>query len=115
MFRRTNGRPLRGDGAGGTNDLFKRCLRRAALAVHNVYQLRHLAVAMLLEIGRPDEVAQTLGHSSYRLTLDTYAPRMHELLDRTAVDLEPIYTHLRGIGYLDEDGRPRWRRSDRGL
>jgi hypothetical protein len=34
-----------------------------------------------------------------RLTLDRYAPRMRELLDRTAVDLEPIYQHLAAIGY----------------
>ena len=99
VFRRRNGRALRGDGTGGTNDLFKRCLARAGLPAQNAYSLRHLAVGLLLTIGRPDEVAQIVGHSSYRLTLDRYAPRMRELLERTAIDLEPIFRHLAAIGY----------------
>ena len=103
VFRRRNGEPLRGDGAGGTNDLFKRALRRAGLVPTAMYNLRHLAVALLLTICEPREVAQIVGHSSYRLTLDTYTPRMRELLDRTAIDLEPLYRHLTEIGYAKAD------------
>lgn len=95
--RRANGAPLRGDG--GVTDLFQRCLRRAGLERRRLYDLRHIAVGLLLGVCKPDEVAQIVGHSSYRLTLDRYASRMRELLATTAVSLEPIYQHLTDIGY----------------
>lgn len=115
VFRRKNGKPLRGDGTGGVNDLFRRSLRRAGVPEHNLYQLRHLAIGMLLAIGRPDEVAQIVGQSSYRLTLDTYAPRMREMLDRTAIGLEPIYASLRGDGLRPSRIHARMMRKRDGL
>lgn len=81
------------------SDLFKRCLRRADLPPKTLYDLRHIAVGLLLQICKPEEVAQIVGHSSYRLTLDQYAPRMRELLAHTAVSLDPIYRHLTEVGY----------------
>jgi integrase len=99
VFRRQDGGPLRGDGKGGVSDLFKRCLRRAGLPAKTLYDLRHIAVGLLLQVCKPEEVAQIVGHSSYRLTLDRYAPRMRELLASTAVSLDPIYRHLTEIGY----------------
>jgi hypothetical protein len=106
VFRRSNGGALRGDGKGGTNDLLRRALDRANVRGHTSRDLRHLAVGLLLSICDPREVAQIVGHSSYRMTLDTYAPRLRELLDRTAINLEPIYRHLNEIGYHEPMATP---------
>lgn len=51
-------------------------------------------VGPLLEIAEPGQVARIVGHSRYHLTLDTYAPRARTLLEKTAIDLEPIFQHL---------------------
>lgn len=56
-----------------------------------------------------DPATQIVGHSSYRMTLDVYAPRMREVLEKAAIDLEPIYAHLHGLDLarraVNESGR----------
>jgi hypothetical protein len=97
VFRRTTGAPLRGDGTGGVNDLFKRCLKRAGLETHRLYELRHLAVGVMLQDMAPDEVAQLVGQSGHRLTLDTYRPEMEETKHAGANHVEALYNRLREL------------------
>jgi integrase len=49
-------------------------LRRAGVVHHRLYDCRHTAASLLLAQGVPPRVVmETLGHSSYSLTMDTYA------------------------------------------
>jgi integrase len=53
---------------------FALLLKRAGVAHHRLYDCRHTAASLLLAQGvSPRVVMETLGHSSYSLTMDTYA------------------------------------------
>lgn len=53
---------------------FALLLKRSGVAHHRLYDCRHTAASLLLAQGvSPRVVMETLGHSSYSLTMDTYA------------------------------------------
>ena len=53
---------------------FTLLLKRTSVAHHRLYDCRHTAASLLLAQGvAPRVVMETLGHSSYSLTMDTYA------------------------------------------
>lgn len=106
VFVRRTGRPLRGDGTGGVGDQFKRCLRRAGLPERNFHQLRALAASLLLSLNGGDyaEVAQILGHSTYRTTLDIYARLLPEVGARRAADVDALYRRLATLTPPTADG-----------
>jgi integrase len=99
IWVRRTGNPLRGDGTGGVGDLFKRCLKRAGLPVRNFHQLRSLAASLLLSLNGGDyaEVAQILGHSTYRTTLDIYARLLPEVGARRAADVDALMRRLAAL------------------
>jgi integrase len=60
--------------------------KRAAVPHHRLYDCRHTAASLLLAQGvAPRVIMETLGHSSYSLTMDTYAHVMPVLM-RDAAD-----------------------------
>lgn len=71
VFTRPDGRPL-------TDSTLRRWFaslsQRAEVDGHQFYDLRHTAASLLLAEGvHPRDVMEILGHSTYRLTMDTYA------------------------------------------
>jgi integrase len=69
------------------NHALTRELRRAGLPHIRVHDLRHTTASILLEAGtHPKIVQDLLGHSTIRLTLDTYShltPPLHQASART--------------------------------
>jgi integrase len=107
VFTRSNGNPLRGDGSGGVNDLFKRCLRRAGLRPRNFHQTRHIAASLLLALDGNNlvEVGQIMGHSTYRHTTDLYGHLMPDFQVEIARLLDAYYAvSLPGDVDLDSRG-----------
>jgi len=98
VFVRSNGRPLRGDGTGGVGDQYKRCLVRAGIEPHNFHTTRHIAASAMLRYNSDNltQVAQVLGHSTYRHTIDMYGHLVpdatREVLSRVA---DRYYQHDR--------------------
>jgi integrase len=71
VFTTPDGRPL-------TDSTLRRWFasvsKRAGVDGHRLYDLRHTAASLLLAQGvHPRVVMEILGHSTYRLTMDTYA------------------------------------------
>jgi integrase len=59
---------------GGVNGLFTRYIERAGLPRIRFHDLRHTHATILLQMGvNPKIVAERLGHSTVRITLDTYS------------------------------------------
>ena len=55
--------------------------KRAGVPHHRLYECRHTAATLLLAQGiAPRVIMETLGHSSYGLTMDTYADVMPVLM-----------------------------------
>lgn len=70
MFTREDGSPIRPD---TFTKVFRRACREAGVPELTPHRLRHLAATVLLEEGVPTAVvADLLGHSSPRITSDTY-------------------------------------------
>ena len=69
---------------------FKRVLKRAELSPSlRVYDLRHTAATLLLQLGEnPKIVAERLGHSTVTQTLDTYSHVLPDMQERSATRLE---------------------------
>ena len=69
---------------------FKRVLKRAELPPSlRVYDLRHTAATLLLQLGEnPKIVAERLGHSTVTQTLDTYSHVLPDMQERSATRLE---------------------------
>ena len=114
LWVRETGNPLRGDGSGGVGDLFKRRLKKAGLPPRNFHQLRAMAASLLLSLNGGDyaEVAQILGHSTYRTTLDIYSRLLPEVGRRTAADVDALYRRLVSLDpSFDKQKAPRARRS----
>jgi integrase len=95
VFAQPDGRPL------STRTLgrwFSGLCSRAGVSGHRLYDLRHTAASLLFAQGvGPRYVMEVLGHSTYRLTMDTYAHVMPatlrdaaEAMDRALSRLAPI-------------------------
>ncbi len=74
---------------------FAKLAERADVSGHRLYDCRHTAATLLLAQGvHPRVVMEVLGHSTFRLTMDTYAhvmlPTMREAADATERALERI-------------------------
>ncbi len=68
---------------------FERVQSAAGVARHRLYDCRHTAASLLLAQGVSARVVmEVLGHSTYRLTMDTYAHVMPVLLDDAAAAME---------------------------
>lgn len=68
--------------------LLSRVLLRASLPSMRLYDLRHSSATMLLALGEhPKLVAERLGHSTTRLTLDTYSHVLPSMQMATAARL----------------------------
>ena len=83
MFTTALGHWLDPDNA---SKLFKTVARRAGLDGWHMHELRHSAATFLLANGVPiEQVSRLLGHSSIRITSDTYSHLVTEHL-RGATD-----------------------------
>jgi len=84
VFTNLQGSPLE---SGEVNRALTRALRQAGLPHIRVHDLRHTTASILLEAGtHPKIVQDLLGHSTIRLTLDTYShltPALHQQAART--------------------------------
>ncbi len=84
MFTNVHGGPIE---SGEINRALTRALQRAGLPHIRVHDLRHTVASILLEAGvHPKIVQDLLGHSTIRLTLDTYShltPALHQQAART--------------------------------
>ena len=64
---------------------FKAALRAARLPEVRFHSLRHSCASLLLALGvHPKLVQETLGHSTYQLTMDTYSHMIPELRTEVA-------------------------------
>ncbi len=84
VFTNVGGGPVE---SGEVNRALTRALRAAGLQHIRVHDLRHTVASLLLEAGvHPKVVQELLGHSTIRLTLDTYShltPALHQEAART--------------------------------
>lgn len=68
---------------------FALLLKRAGVVHHRLYDCRHTAASLLLAQGVPPRVVmETLGHSSYSLTMDTYAHVYADALREAAAAID---------------------------
>jgi integrase len=82
VFCNEVGEPLRQD---RTRDEYKALLKAAELPPMRIYDLRHSAGTLLLEMGEDVAiVSKMLGHSSIQLTVDTYGHVTRGMQQRTA-------------------------------
>lgn len=83
-FTNLHGGPVE---SGEINRALTRALERAGLPHIRVHDLRHTVASILLESGvHPKIVQELLGHSTIRLTLDTYShltPGLHQQAAQT--------------------------------
>lgn len=87
VFCQPNGRPI--DVHNLSRRSFKRILKRAGLPDIRLHDLRHSHASLLLEAGvHPKKVQERLGHSSIRLTLDTYSHLMPAAQEETAAAVD---------------------------
>jgi integrase len=71
---------------------FRRVLRRAGLERVRFYDLRHSGATLLLLAGEDSKVvAERLGHSTTRLTQDTYQHVLPGMQERAAAKLDAIF------------------------
>ncbi len=78
-------------GAGDLRAEFKRLLQKAGLPDVRFHDLRHTAATLMLQHGVHPKVAQErLGHSSIRLTLDTYSHVLPSLQEDAAEKLDTL-------------------------
>jgi integrase len=84
VFTSVHGGPVE---SGEINRTLTRALQRAGLPHIRVHDLRHTVASLLLEAGvHPKVVQELLGHSTIRLTLDTYShltPALHQQAARS--------------------------------
>ena len=99
VFTNARGGPVE---SGGINRALTRELQAAGMPHIRVHDLRHTVASILLESGvHPKIVQELLGHSTIRLTLDTYShltPGLHQQAART-MDLI-----LAGVDAMSERG-----------
>ena len=71
VFAHPDGTPL---DPSTVSHVFSRVVRRAGLAHFRLHDLRHSHATLMLKAGvHPKIVSERLGHSSIRITLDTYS------------------------------------------
>jgi integrase len=94
VFSTTTGQPLNRT---EMSRQFTRLLESAGVLHHRLYDCRHTAATLLLAQGVPARVVmETLGHSSYALTMDTYTHVLPSVM-RDAADAmdRALRTHPR--------------------
>ena len=70
---------------------FSRLLEKAGVAHRRLYDCRHTAASLLLAQGvAPRVVMETLGHSSYALTMETYTHVMPEVMREAAAAMDRV-------------------------
>lgn len=96
VFTTSTGRPL--DGVNVTRD-FKRMLRRGGLPVRRFHDLRHTTASLLLyQKVQPRVVADLLGHSEIRTTMDLYTHVAPVLQREAAQRMDALIKGARGRG-----------------
>ena len=70
---------------------YERLIREASVKRIKIHELRHTAASLMMEAGLPPKVvSETLGHSSVKLTLDTYSHVSPAMQDRAAETMEKL-------------------------
>jgi integrase len=73
--------------------LFQKVLTDAGLPSVRFHDLRHSCATLLLSLGVPAKLVQeTLGHSSYQLTMDTYSHMIPALRNEVADRMDEIFS-----------------------
>lgn len=73
--------------------VFNRLQNEAGVTHHRLYDARHTAATLLLTAGvHPRVVMEILGHSSYRLTMDTYGHAVPQAVSEGAAALDRALT-----------------------
>lgn len=82
VFAEQTGEPIRPD---HVSDRFQQIARAAGLPVIRLHDARHTAASLALKTGASmKEIQELLGHSTYKLTADTYSHIVAETRDATA-------------------------------
>ena len=73
------------------SEILKNMCREVGIPPRNFYSLRHTHATVLLELGvRPKIVQERLGHSSIRITMDTYSHVAPTIQQQAVAELEKI-------------------------
>jgi integrase len=73
-------------------DSFQRSFVRPAFQKYAFHDLRHSCASLLLSLGVPAKLVQeTLRHSTYQLTMDTYSHMIPALRDEVASRMDEIF------------------------
>jgi len=73
--------------------MFPKVLADAKLPNVRFHDLRHSCATLLLSLGVPAKLVQeTLGHSSYQLTMDTYSHMIPSLRNEVADRMDEIFS-----------------------
>ncbi len=95
VFTLADGRPLTDRSLGRW---FSALMTKANVTDHRLYDLRHTAATLLLAQGvQPRVLMDVLGHSTYRLTMDTYAHVMPAALRETANAMDVVLARVAAI------------------
>ncbi len=88
VFTTTTGTPLHPD---NMSRLFPTILKEAKLPKVRFHDLRHSCATLLLSLGVHAKLVQeTLGHSSYQMTMDTYSHMIPALRNEVADRIDEI-------------------------
>jgi integrase len=73
--------------------MFPKVLAAAGLPKIRFHDLRHSCATLLLSLGVPAKLVQeTLGHSTYQLTMDTYSHMIPALRNEVADKMDEIFS-----------------------
>jgi integrase len=90
IFTSGNGRPLHPE---TLTDHHRQAMERAGLTHVRYHDLRHTAATLLIAQGVPMKFVQKiLGHSSFKVTMDTYAHVLPSMLEDAAQVMEDLLT-----------------------
>jgi integrase len=89
VFTSSLGNPIHPD---EISHIFPKILKDAKLPKVRLHDLRHTCASLLLSLGVPAKLVQeTLGHSTYQLTMDTYSHMIPALRNEVADRLDEIF------------------------
>jgi integrase len=89
VFANATGGPLPPNGIDRAH--FKPLLAKAGLPPIRLHDLRHTAASLLLQSNvHPKYVAETLGHSNIKITLDTYSHALPNMGDVVAGTMDAV-------------------------